>query len=88
MTSRAKTPKSTPLNRWVEDLTRQFIDGITLCPTFTAECRNGQWGIYTEYIYEDTRSHESRTGDWFITYSGVTDEAGVRAVVARMDALT
>ncbi len=55
---------------------------------FDAEQRKGQWGIFTEYIYTDRVTGESRTGEWFITYSRVTNEAGVKEVAARMDALT
>ena len=84
-----KPLKLTPIETWVRDLRRQFInDGTHIAPTFTADRQNGRWGIYAEYLWEDPRNNETRTGHWFITYSGVSDEAGVREVAARMDALT
>ena len=77
------------IETWVCDLTRQFIkDGVHQNSTFTAERQKGQWGICAEYLWEDTRRGETRTGHWFITYSGVQDEAGVREVVRRVDELT
>jgi len=89
MTSKAKPLKLTGVDVFTADLKRQFInDGVHLSPTFTAQRQNGQWGIYAEYLWEDPKHHETRTGHWFITYSDVADEAGVREVAARLDALT
>ena len=89
MTAKAKPLKLTPVDIFTADLTRQFInDGVHQSPTFVAEKQNGQWGVYTEYLWEDPKYKETRTGHWFITYSGVADEAGVREVAARLDALT
>ena len=89
MTSKAKVVRLTGVDTWVADLKRQFIDdGVHRCPTFTAEQRKGQWGVYVQYLWEDPKFNETRTGEWFVTYSGVPDEAGVREAVARLDAFT
>lgn len=90
VTANKVAKKSTPsaIDLWAADLHRQYHDGVHRDLTMDPELYGGQWGIRVEYTYNTKQgAAETLTGSWRLTHSGVQTEAGVRAVIAKVESL-